>query len=308
MHQALDALFDFHEAAVIGDVGDLAEQPRVGGIAPRDVLPGVRTQLLQSQRDTLAFAIELEDAHVDLFADLDHFGRMLDALPGHVGDVQQAVDAAQVDECAIVREVLDDALDRGALLKIVEQSGTFGAVFLFDHRAPRHHDVVAFLIELDDLEFERLVLEIRRIADRTHVDQRSRQEGADVVDLDGESALDTAGDDADDDLLLLECRLEARPGSCALGLFAGQTGFARAILHAVQCNLDGLADDDFDLALFVLELIGRNDGLGLQSNIDDDVVLADFDDQSVEDGARTNALARDALFEQFRKTFCHVFS
>ena len=52
----------------------------------------------------------------------------------------------------------------------------------------------------------------------------------------------------------------------------------------------------------------RDDGLGLQSDVDDDVVLADFDDQPGEDGARTNALARDALFEQFRKTFCHVFS
>ncbi len=45
-----------------------------------------------------------------------------------------------------------------------------------------------------------------------------------------------------------------------------------------------------------------------KSDIDDDVVLADFDDQSIEDGARTNALARNALFKQFRKTFCHVLS
>jgi hypothetical protein len=55
-------------------------------------------------------------------------------------------------------------------------------------------------------------------------------------------------------------------------------------------------------------LVGGNYRLGFQSDIDDDVVLAYFDDQSIEDGARPNALARDALFEQFRKTFCHVFS
>jgi hypothetical protein len=36
---------------------------------------------------------------------------MLDALPGHVGDVQQAVDAAEVDERTVVGEVLDDTLD-----------------------------------------------------------------------------------------------------------------------------------------------------------------------------------------------------
>jgi hypothetical protein len=108
--------------------------------------------------------------------------------------------------------------------------------------------------------------------------------------------------------LLLECRLEARPGSGTLGFFAGQACLARTILDAVQGHFDGLADADLDLAFFVLELLRGDDRLGLQAHVDDHVVLADFDDQSVEDGARTNALAGYALFEQFRETFCHVFS
>src|ERR1700676_4320778 len=49
MYQALDAFFDFDEAAVIGDIRHLAEQTRVGRIAPRDVLPGVRAQLFEAQ-------------------------------------------------------------------------------------------------------------------------------------------------------------------------------------------------------------------------------------------------------------------
>ena len=120
MHQAFDPLLDFHEAAVIGDVGDLAEQTRIGRIAARDVLPRVRAQLLQTQGDTLTFAIEFQNTHIDLFAHLDHFGRMLDALPGHVGNVQKSIDAAQIDECAVVGEIFDHALDGCALLKIVE--------------------------------------------------------------------------------------------------------------------------------------------------------------------------------------------
>src|ERR1700730_9095202 len=195
VHQALDALFDFHEAAVVGDVGDLAEQPRIGRIAPRDVLPRIRAELLQAHRYALPLTIELEDADVDLFADLDHLGRMLDALPRHIGDVQQTVDAAQIDERAIVGEVLDHTLDGGALLEIVEKRGTLCAVLLFDHGTPRTDDVVALLIELDDLEFEGLVFKVRRIAHGAHVDQGTRQKGADIVDLDGESAFDAARDD-----------------------------------------------------------------------------------------------------------------
>lgn len=149
---------------------------------------------------------------------------------------------------------------------------------MFDHRPARHHDVVAFLIELDDFEFERLVFQVRGISHRPHVDQRSGQECAHIVDLDGKPPLDAAGNDADDDLLLLERGLKTGPRPRALGFFAGQPGLARAVLHTIQRHLDRLADGDLDLAFFVLELIGRNDRLGLQSDIDDHVVLAYFDD------------------------------
>ena len=269
---------------------------------------GSAPSCFKPKRHALPFAVELQNAHIDFFADFDHFGRMLDALPGHVGDVQQAVDAAEIDERAVVGEVLDHALDRRAFLQIVQQRGAFGAVFLLDDRAARHHHVVALLVELDDFEFERLVFQIRRIANRAYVDQRARQERPNVVDLDREAAFDAAGDDADDDFLFLEGRLQPRPGSRALGFFARQAGLAGAVLDAVQGDFDGLADGDLDFALFILELIGGDDRFGFQSDIDDDVVLADFDDQSIEDGARPNALARNALFKQFRKTFCHVLS
>src|SRR5688572_13756346 len=47
--QAFDALFDLGEAAVVGDVRDLAEEPRARRIAPREIRPGIRAELLQAQ-------------------------------------------------------------------------------------------------------------------------------------------------------------------------------------------------------------------------------------------------------------------
>ena len=40
--ESLDPFLDLHEAAVVGDVRDLAEQARVRRVAARDVLPRVR--------------------------------------------------------------------------------------------------------------------------------------------------------------------------------------------------------------------------------------------------------------------------
>src|SRR3546814_20241957 len=71
-----------------------------------------------------------------------------------------------------------------------------------------------------------LAFEIRSIANRADVDQRTRKERADRADVDGETALDLAGDDADDRLFALEGLREAPPGLDALGLLFREFGFA----------------------------------------------------------------------------------
>src|SRR5690606_19748465 len=48
VYQTLDTLFDLDEAAVVGDVGDLAEQAGVFRIAARQIRPRILTQLLQA--------------------------------------------------------------------------------------------------------------------------------------------------------------------------------------------------------------------------------------------------------------------
>ena len=269
---------------------------------------GIRAQLLDAERHALAFAVELQDPHVDLVADLDDFGRMLDALPCHVGDVQQAVDAAEVDERAVVGQVLDHALDDIAFLEVVEELRALGAVFLLDDRATRHDHVVAALVELDDLEFEFLAFEVARVAHRAHVHERTGQERADVVEFDGESALDAAIDDALDDLALGEGLLEAGPGAGALRFLARQPRLARTVLDGIQRHLDLLADDDFHFPVFVPELFRRNHRLGLQPDADDHDIRIDVDDDAGKDLARPDLLARKALLKKLLKGFGHWFS
>ena len=145
---------------------------------------------------------------------------MLDAAPGQVGDVQQTIDAAEIDERAVIGDVLDDALDRGAFLKRGQQLLSFLALARLEHSAAGHHHVVAFAIELDDLELERLALERARILDRPDVDQRPGQECADAVDHHGQAALDLAGHHAAHDGALLHRGFEIVPGLETLRLVA----------------------------------------------------------------------------------------
>ena len=93
----------------------------------------------------------------------------------------------------------------------------------------------------------------------------------------------------------VERLFEARPGAGALGLLARQARLAGAVLDGVERDFDLVAGLDLDLAALVLELLERDDGLGLQADVDDDHVGRDVDDEPGEDHAGADALVGEAL-------------
>src|ERR1700754_458934 len=309
VHEAFDARLDLDEATVIGHVGDLAEQTAADRVAARDGDPRVVAELLEAERNAVALAVVLEHADVQLVADVDDFGRVTHALPRHVGDVQQAVDAAEVDECAVIGEVLDHTLHDRAFRQALEQLLALFRALRLDNRAAADDDVVALAIELDDLDLEVLALEVDRVTDRTHVDQGARQECADVLDVDREAALDLAGDLAGDGLFLVERLLEVVPHHRTLGLLTGELGLAEAVFERVERDLNFVAHFHFQRAGLVLELLDGDDAFALQAGVDHHHVVADFHNDTGDDGAGLqlgNGLL--ALFKQFGKTFSHVDS
>src|SRR5713226_4254586 len=113
---------------------------------------------------------------------------MPDAAPRHVGDVEQAVDAAEVDERAIIGEVLHDSGEHGPLLQLHEGVLLQRLALLLEEHAAREDDVAALLVELDDLELELLADQLVEVADGPQVDLRAGQERLDA-DVDGETPL-----------------------------------------------------------------------------------------------------------------------
>src|SRR5437870_3136437 len=82
----------------------------------RPGVPRIRRQLFHAQGNALFLAVELEHDDFDFFADSDDLRRVIDAPPGHVADVENAVDAAEIDEGAIAGNVLHCAFEDHALL------------------------------------------------------------------------------------------------------------------------------------------------------------------------------------------------
>src|SRR5262249_4547821 len=111
VHQAFYARLQFDEGAVIGDVGDLALEAGADRIFRADAFPRIGLQLLHPEADALGVLVDLDDLDRDGLADGKHLRRVRYAPPGNVGDVQQSVDAAQIDEGAVVGDVLHRAFE-----------------------------------------------------------------------------------------------------------------------------------------------------------------------------------------------------
>ncbi|BBG29707.1 predicted membrane protein [Zymobacter palmae] len=220
VNQTFNTFFQLCEAAIVGQISDTCFDLGVFRVTRFDVDPRIFTQLFQTQRNAVAFAVEFQHFHVDFVAYCNDFRRMLDAFPCHVRDVQQAVNAAQINECTVVCEVFDDTFDLLTFLQGRQQSFTFSAVFSFENGTTGNNNVVAFRIELDDFEVQLFVFEVSRVTHRTDVNQRTRQERTDRVNVYGEAAFDFTVDHAFDDLVVFECSFQLFPSFSAFCFFA----------------------------------------------------------------------------------------
>ena len=70
--QAFDAVLEFNERAVVGDVGDAALELGADRVFRRDAIPRIGHQLLHAQRNTLGFRVDLDDLDFDFLADFHH--------------------------------------------------------------------------------------------------------------------------------------------------------------------------------------------------------------------------------------------
>src|SRR5882724_6343007 len=285
MDQAFDARLQLHEGAVVGDVGDAAGELGAHRVFDFDLVPGIGFQLLHAQRDALGLWIEADDLDLHALADGKRLGGMIDAPPGDVGHVQQTVDAAEIDEGAVVGDVLDHA---GENLALAQRGDEFGAGFgaaLFHDGAARDDDIAACAVHLENLKGLWRAHEGAHVAHRAYIDLAAGQEGHGAREIDGETALDAPEDNAGDALVFLECLFELGPGLLAARLLAAQNGFTVLVFHALEIDLDGIADLDIGLLARLAEFLQLHTAFGFEADVDEGEIILDRDDDALQHAA-----------------------
>ena len=162
VNQALDALLDADERTERNQLGDLARNNLADCVSAGEDAPRIFLSSLQGQGNALAVQVDLENLDGDLVANLDNLGRVVDVLPGQLGNVNQAVNTAEIDECAEVDDGGNDTLADLALLQLVQELGADLRLGLLEPCTAGQNDVVAVLVELDDLGLDLLADVSRR--------------------------------------------------------------------------------------------------------------------------------------------------
>ncbi len=187
--QAFDALLELHKGAVVSHRKYPPANARAHRIALDRIKPGVRGQLLEAERNPLLVLVELQHLDLDFIGDVDQVARMGQAPPAHVGDVQQAVQAAHVDERAVVGQVLDHAGQDRAFFQVLERFAALDSLLFFEQFLAGNHHVAALLIQLDDADLDLRPNIGVQVADRANLQLRAGQKCLDTH-VDGHAALD----------------------------------------------------------------------------------------------------------------------
>ena len=314
VHEALDAVEDLDEGAEGDDLGDGPLELVAHVVGVDDALPRVLLGLLEAQGDALAVAVDVEDLDLHGVADVDDLARVVDVRPRELGDVDEAVDAVEVDEGAEVDDVGDLALDDHARLQLVEDLLALLLALLLEHGAAAEDDVVARAVELDDLGLDlraHVLVEVGHAAD---VDQRGGQEAA-HPEVDDEAALDDLDDGALDGIAGLGRCLDAPPRLLEAGALLGHDEAAVLVLLGEDQRVDLLAELDLVVRVDVLadgKLVGGDDPLALVADVDEDLVVVDAhdtagDDLALLEGGEGGVVVRDDLTVDFEQQAVATF-
>src|SRR5882724_103966 len=217
--------------------------------------------------------------------------------PGHIRDVEQAIDAAQVYEGTILGDILDHSLDHLAFLKVRQRLLLGFFPLFFQEQSSRQHNIAAATIEFDDFHREPLADQLVKVAHWTQVDLGARQKGL-QPDVDHQSAFDPPDNFPVDDTVTIIDMTDLIPHLDLVGLLLGKDHKTVTILLTLEEDIDLVADLEVPGSL--LKLAEWNQALRLVANVHQDRIALDLYNPTLND------LAFLDVIEAFPVKFFHV--
>src|SRR6266481_378214 len=302
MDEPFDPGLQLDEGAVVSNVGNTTAELGAGRIFEIYTLPRIGLELLHAERDALRLGIEANDLNLDGLADRQRLRRMVDAAPGNVGDMEQPVDATEIDESAVIGDVLDHAAEYLAFLQAGNELGALLGAALLEDGPARHHDVAARAVHLEDLERLRRPQQRGDVAHRSDIDLAARQKCDGAVEIDGKAAFYPAEDYAGHAVVRLKALIELSPGLLSARLLARKLGLPVLVLHALEIDFDDVADMQLGFGAPGDELLERYAAFRFEADIDQRNIVLQSDNPALDHSAFEAARDTERFIKKCRKT------
>ncbi len=209
---------------------------------------------------------------------------MVDVLPRKLGHVDEPVHAAEIDKRAERNDRGHSALTDFANFEVREKLVASLFLVLFEVGPTREDDIVTVLIELDDLRVNLCADIGRKVPNATKLNERCWQE-ATQTDVNNEATLNYFNDWTGDDLVSLFLGLDVTPSALVLSTLLREKEPTLFVFHREHEGFNDLAHRDHFAGVDVVtdaELTARDYALALVSDVQQDFVLVDLDDGSVD--------------------------
>ena len=228
---------------------------------------------------------------------------MIDAAPGDVGDVEQTVNAAEIDEGTEVGDVFDRTHAEVTNRHVGHQFAALFAEAVLQKFAAGNDDVVTIEVDFDDFDIIFFVEVIVHVADRADIELGTGQESGESFDIDHDTAFDAMTHETFDDVTFAVFSGDAFPSLDGLGFFEAEGRGVLTVLDFFEVDIDFVTDVDF---VILEELGGGDETFGFVADVDQGTVLTFGGDGSFNDFAFREGVGGFLLLEQFFHARGHV--
>src|SRR5688572_27793157 len=233
MYQPFDAFFELDEGAIAHHVHHRAADNAADGVLFAHLLPRTGGLLLQAESNFLLLAVDVQNLHFDFLVDGDHFRRMPDAAPAHVGDMQQTVDASQVNEGPELGNIFDDAFALLSDFDLGQQVLALLLAFVFDQGAAADDDIAADFVDLQHNALDGAADVVPNVRRAANIDLAGGQKDV-YADVDQQATLDFARHQAGDRIAFVNRLHHLAPGFDLFGLALAEVDHAGGVFHATH--------------------------------------------------------------------------
>ena len=242
--QAVNARYDLSECAERHELEDLNLSNRADVVLGLEYVPRIVLLALVAEGDLLVFLIQTDNEYLYLVANRNDLGRVLDAAPGQLGDVNHAVYAADVYECAVGSQGLNGAVVLVADLDGVPDLLSSSLASLSLDLTDRTNNALALTVDLGDIEG---LLGLNQLAHRLilrYAGLGCRDEYANAVCSCNNTAAVLLNDNTLNNGVLLVSLLNGLPTLQLINALLGQSNGALAVVYANNNSLDLVANVD----------------------------------------------------------------